>query len=178
MTLDGQVRAARAVAITAMSRTMGHGFDGGYTGSGAMLRCVLEIFGITLAILGLALAVLLLSAYFDLSQAQTPDPSSAQAHHHPPEDVPIHERFYSTWMMPDKPTASCCNNRDCYPTEVRYRNGFWEAKRREDGVYVRIPWEKVEQNRDNPDGRSHVCMPPPSGYHGDEVYCFTLGGGT
>ncbi len=25
----------------------------------------------------------------------------AQEHHHPPQDQTIHERFYSTWMMPD-----------------------------------------------------------------------------
>jgi hypothetical protein len=144
----------------------------------AKLRHVLEVCGMAVAILGLAFAVLAFSAYFELSQAQTRGEDSEHAHHHPPQDVPIHEKFYSTWMMPDRPTASCCNNRDCYPTEVRFRDGFWEAKRREDGVYVRIPWQKVEQNRDNPDGRSHVCMPPPETYRGDEVYCFSLGGGT
>jgi hypothetical protein len=119
-----------------------------------------------------AFAVLVFALSFQLSPAQAED------HHHPAADVPIHEQFYSSWMMPDKPERSCCNQRDCYPTEARYRDGFWEAKRREDGQYVRVPWEKVEQNRDNPDGRNHVCMPPPSlNYHRDEVYCFTLGGG-
>ena len=73
------------------------------------------------------------SAYFELSQAQTQQQDSAHARHHPPADIPIHEKFYSNWMMPDRPTASCCNNRDCYPTEVRFRDGFWEARRREDG---------------------------------------------
>jgi hypothetical protein len=144
----------------------------------AKLRRALEICGTALAILGLAFAVLAFSAYFELSQAQSLDGNSLHARHHPPEDVPIHEKFYSNWMMPDRPSASCCNNRDCYPTEVRFRGGFWEAKRREDGVYVRIPWEKVEQNRDNPDGRSHVCMPPPASYRDEVVYCFTLGAGT
>jgi len=144
----------------------------------AKLRRALEICGMALAILGLAVAVLAFSAYFTLSQAQTPEENSVHANHHPPQDVPLHEKFYSTWMMPDRPSASCCNNRDCYPTEVRFHDGFWEAKRREDGAYVRIPWQKVEQNRDNPDGRSHVCMPPPSSYRDDVVYCFTLGAGT
>jgi hypothetical protein len=119
-----------------------------------------------------ALAALAFASSFQLSQARAED------HHHPAADVPIHEQFYSSWMMPDKPERSCCNKRDCYPTEARYRDGFWEARRREDGQYVRVPWEKVEQNRDNPDGRNHVCMPPPSpNYYGDEVYCFALGGG-
>jgi hypothetical protein len=144
----------------------------------ARLRRALEICAMALAILGFAFAVLAFSAYFELSQAQSPDGNPAHARHHPPEDIPIHEKFYSNWMMPDRPTTSCCNNQDCYPTEVRFRDGFWEAKRREDGAYVRIPWQKIEQNRDNPDGRSHVCMPPPVSHRDDVVYCFTLGAGT
>jgi hypothetical protein len=32
----------------------------------------------------------------------------AQEHHHPPQDQTIHERFYSTWMMPDNRNMSCC----------------------------------------------------------------------
>jgi hypothetical protein len=139
----------------------------------------LAISGGTLSVLASAFAVLALSANFEFAQAQTSGENPAHAnHHHPPQDALLHEKFYSTWMMPDRPSASCCNNRDCYPTEVRFRGGFWEAKRREDGVYVRIPWEKVEQNRDNPDGRSHVCMPPPASYRDEVVYCFTLGAGT
>ncbi len=107
------------------------------------------------------------------------EPGRAQEHHHPAADAELHEKFYSTWMMPDKPERSCCNKSDCYPAEVRYQDGFWEARRREDGRYIRIPWEKIEQRRDNPDGRSHVCMPPPNrGYRDDEIFCFSLGGGT
>jgi hypothetical protein len=130
---------------------------------------VVEIAYLVLAVVVLAFSVVMLAAYFQLAQAHE--------HNHPPADVAIHEKFYSTWMMPDKPQRSCCNRQDCYPTEARYRQGFWEARRREDGQYVRIPWEKVEQHRDNPDGRNHVCMPPPSQYR-DEVFCFALGGGT
>jgi hypothetical protein len=128
---------------------------------------------VTLATLALALAILVLAGHFQLSQAQ------AQEHNHPLADAPLHEKFYSTWMMPDKPERSCCNKQDCYPTEVRYRDGFWEARRREDGRYVRVPWEKIEQRRDNPDGRSHVCMAPPArSLDGAEVFCFALGAGT
>jgi hypothetical protein len=25
-----------------------------------------------------------------------------------------------------------------------------------------VPPQKIERNRDNPDGRNHVCMPPPA----------------
>jgi hypothetical protein len=36
-----------------------------------------------------------------------------QHRHHPAADVPLHEKFYSTWYMPDQPTKSCCNKADC-----------------------------------------------------------------
>ena len=32
---------------------------------------------------------------------------------HPPQDMALHEKFYSTWRMPDNPALSCCNNADC-----------------------------------------------------------------
>jgi hypothetical protein len=45
---------------------------------------------------------------------------NAQEHRtHPTSDLPLHEKFYSTWYIPDQPTKSCCNKADCYPTEVR-----------------------------------------------------------
>jgi hypothetical protein len=138
------------------------------------LNRVLKIGGLAPVSLALVIAILMIAAFFQVSQAR------AQDHNHPAADVAIHEKFYSTWMMPDRPEVSCCNRQDCYPTEVRFREGFWEAKRREDGVYVRVPWEKVEKNRDSPDGRNHVCMPPPNhrGYLGMQVFCLALGSGT
>ena len=37
----------------------------------------------------------------------------------------------------------------------------------------------IERNRDNPDGRNHLCAPPPRAYRpSDTVYCFALGGAT
>jgi hypothetical protein len=56
--------------------------------------------------------------------------------HHPPQDQWLHEKFYSTWHMPDNPSASCCNDADCYPTEIQYIDGNIYAKRREDGKYI------------------------------------------
>src|SRR3954466_1515301 len=87
--------------------------------------------------------------------------SAVAQHRHPPQDVALHEKFYSTWYMPDNPTKSCCNKADCYPTEVSYRNGEIYALRREDRKWLRVPPEKVEHNRDNPDGRNHMGAPPP-----------------
>jgi len=105
--------------------------------------------------------------------------SGAQEHRvHPAADLPLHEKFYSTWFMPDNPAKSCCNKADCYPTEIKYVGGEVYARRREDGKYIPIPPQKVEHNRDNPDGRSHLCAPPPnSSYPADTVFCFSLGGG-
>jgi hypothetical protein len=101
-------------------------------------------------------------------------------HHHPAGlETLLHEKFYSTWFMPDEPTKSCCNKADCYPTEVKFQDGQWHARRREDGQFIPVPWKKVERNRDNPDGRNHVCMPPPtaSHYRPNTVFCFLPGAG-
>jgi hypothetical protein len=104
--------------------------------------------------------------------------TAAAQHRHPPQDEALHEKFYSTWYMPDNPTSSCCNKADCYPTEIKYVGGSVYARRREDGKYILIPPQKVERNRDNPDGRNHLCAPPPnSSYAADTVFCFSLGGG-
>ncbi|HEY0801496.1 MAG TPA: hypothetical protein VGD54_11685 [Steroidobacteraceae bacterium] len=103
----------------------------------------------------------------------------AGLHRHPPQDQLLHEKFYSTWHMPDNPSVSCCNDADCYPTEIKYVDGNIYAKRREDGKYILIPAEKVERNRDNPDGRNHLCAPPPNAVRSsDTVFCFALGGAT
>lgn len=100
-------------------------------------------------------------------------------HRHPPQDQQLHEKFYSTWRMPDHPSTGCCNNADCYPTEIKYVDGSIYAKRREDGKYIFVPPEKVEKNRDNPDGRNHLCAPPPARLSpSDTVFCFALGGAT
>ena len=101
-------------------------------------------------------------------------------HQHPPQDAATHELFYKSWMRPDNPTMSCCNKSDCYPTMARFQFGHWYAQRREDGKWLAVPPAKIEHNRDSPDGRSHLCAPPP---HLETVYeggviCFAVGGGT
>ena len=102
----------------------------------------------------------------------------AQDHRHPPQDEAIHERFYSTWFMPDNPARSCCNKADCYPTEIKIEGNNIFARRREDGKWLFIPSRKVERNRDSPDGRNHLCAPPPGAmYLPDTVFCFALGSG-
>ncbi len=98
-------------------------------------------------------------------------PGFTQTHHHDGQSLEV-DKFYSTWYQPDNPSQSCCNQTDCYPTEAYFRSGFWYARQRETGDYIQIPPLKIEQNRDNPDGRSHVCANP----HG-VVFCFIPGGG-
>lgn len=104
--------------------------------------------------------------------------------HHPPQDMPLHEKFYSTWYMPDQPTKSCCSKADCYPTDIEYRNGEIYARRREDNKFIHVPKRRIEQTyrqpRESPDGRNHICAPPPNATHypPDTVFCFTLGTGT
>jgi hypothetical protein len=107
-------------------------------------------------------------------------PAAAQEIHHHPGMSEAVDRFYSTWYMPDEPNKSCCNKQDCYPTAIKWRGGKLYARRREDGKFIRIPAAKVEHNRDNPDGRNHLCAPAPNlaAYPPDTVFCFALGGGT
>jgi hypothetical protein len=104
-------------------------------------------------------------------------PAAEAQHRHPVQDAWVHEQFYSTWRMPDRPYASCCNKGDCYPTEIRVVGGAIFAKRREDGKFIAVPAAKIERHRDNPDGRSHLCAPPPTAtaYAPDTVFCFSLG---
>jgi hypothetical protein len=108
-------------------------------------------------------------------------PAEAEEHRgHPVADLALHEKFYSTWYMPDQPSKSCCNMADCYPTEIRVQGDKIFARRREDGKWLLIPAHKVERHRDNPDGRNHMCAPPPppsASQMPDTVYCFALGGG-
>jgi hypothetical protein len=125
-----------------------------------------------------------LSAIWGLPQGAIAQDAASHEHgqverHHPPQDMVLHEKFYSTWRMPDNPTMSCCNNADCYPTDIKYLDGNIYARRREDGKYILIPPQKVEHNRDNPDGQNHLCAPPPGlSNSSDTVFCFALGGAT
>ena len=113
----------------------------------------------------IALAVLLLIA-----------PAAAQEHeHHHPTEVITGETalFYETWTMPDNPGLSCCSRRDCYATQARRQNGKVQALHRESHEWIDIPPEKVDERRDSPDGRSHLCASESK-----VVICFVLGSGT
>lgn len=107
-------------------------------------------------------------------------------HDHPAADALVHEEFYKDWKRPDNPDASCCSNKDCYPTRVKYIDGKLYMERREDKKFIYVPPNKLERDRESPDGRSHLCAPSPpgnllhgpgipSGFGSDMVFCAILG---
>lgn len=106
-----------------------------------------------------------------------------QEHEHPPEHMPLHDRFYSTWMKPGARNESCCNKQDCFPTVVRIRGTFCEAYRPlgfgtgNVSEWVKFDCQKLEENqpdgREAPDGQSHACL----SRYSDTVYCAVRGSG-
>lgn len=97
----------------------------------------------------------------------------AQEHKHGDEVITgATGKFYENWMRPDQPLISCCNRLDCAPVGgVRHVNGRLQALRTKDNVWLTIPPEKIEQNRDSPDGQSHMCSMHTT------VFCFIGGAG-
>ena len=120
------------------------------------------------------IAVLFVALMFAVVAALADEP-----HQHRPQDLDLHEKFYKTWMMPDNRAISCCHDQDCQPAEARQLpNGQWEARQEGDtGNFTPIPAKKIEQDRDSPDGRNHLCG-RRLGISADfYVYCFILGNG-
>lgn len=111
----------------------------------------------------------------------------AQEEHrgHKPEHMELHNQFYSTWMMPDNRAISCCHDEDCEPAEAHQENGVWYARKVSEAEsypeYIRIPENKVERDRDSPDGRSHICGRRYGFSNGNmsmSVFCFLPAGGS
>jgi hypothetical protein len=106
-------------------------------------------------------------------------PAMAQEGHHPSRDQAIHERFYSTWMMPQNRNVSCCHNEDCSPAEARLEDGNWIARKVGESDWAYVPPWKIEYDRDSPDGRSHLCGRHffRNGIDELTVFCFIPGAG-
>jgi hypothetical protein len=96
--------------------------------------------------------------------------------HHGHGHDQLHQ-WYSTLMRPDFPGSSCCNDKDCRPTQSRWNGSQWEAMK--DGRWITVPNEKVIVNRTSIDTRAHMCAPPSShrSYGADYVFCLVPGGG-
>lgn len=92
----------------------------------------------------------------------------AQEHRHQNETIyGATAKFYETWDRPDMPGSSCCNRSDCdVAIDVKKVQGQWWARKKGGGALISIPPEKIEQNRDSPDGQSHLCA------IGGTVICF------
>ena len=103
---------------------------------------------------------------------------------HKPEHMALHHQFYATWMMPDNRAVSCCHDEDCEPAEAYQKDGFWYARKisevYEHPEYTKIPPQKVETERDSPDGQSHICGRRYNGFAGPgmSVFCFVPGNGS
>ena len=126
--------------------------------------------------------ILILAISSAIAQEGHQQEGHQQEGHHPPQDQAIHERFYSTWMVPNNRTMSCCHEQDCSPAESRVEDGNWVARKvGGDGDWVAVPPEKIERDRESPDGRSHLCSRRVLTYKpGDEqlVLCFIPGAGS
>jgi hypothetical protein len=105
----------------------------------------------------------------------------AEEHGHPARDMEIHHKFYNTWMMPQNRTVSCCHEEDCAPAESKFENGQWLARKDSEpnAEFTPVPPERIEKERDTPDGRSHVCG-RRYGFSGGTaltIFCFLPGAG-
>lgn len=95
---------------------------------------------------------------------------AAELHDHTHEG-PV-GRFYQSWMMPDNRAVSCCHDQDCAPAEAKMENGRWFARHMGTaGDFTPIPRSKIEQDRDSPDGRNHLCA-RRDGFGSLTVFCF------
>lgn len=104
-------------------------------------------------------------------------------HKHPPQHEKLHQEFYKDWKQPPHRSRSCCNDKDCYPTPIKFEDGNHWALRREDQKWIKIDPLVLEQNqepddqRESPDFQSHACISSPDYDDGfDYVYCATIGG--
>jgi hypothetical protein len=136
------------------------------TAEGRMLRALWTII-ILVVVLAVASVWLAAKAF-----AQEP-------HKHRPQDLELHHKFYKTWMMPSNRAVSCCHDEDCRPAEARrLPNGQWEARQEGDvGSFSPVPADKVEYDRDTPDGRNHLCGRRLGIGNDFYVYCFIAGAG-
>jgi hypothetical protein len=84
--------------------------------------------------------------------------SAALAHDHGE-----HADWYRSLKVPGT-GSSCCNDRDCIPTDYRIREGLYEVP--VGFMWVAVPRSRVLKDVGNPVGRAVVCR------HGETIFCF------
>lgn len=95
----------------------------------------------------------------------------SQGHHGQGHDALHH--WYLT--LKDWKGRSCCNMKDCRPTQSRFRDQHVEVM--VDGEWTKVPAHKILPLT-SPDARTHVCSPGPgSNYPRGYIFCVVLGGG-
>jgi hypothetical protein len=94
----------------------------------------------------------------------------AQEHQHPAADVPLHDKFYSRWMMPSDRNRSCCNRQDCAPARAFFENGKWMVWSKIRRSFIEVPKSAIESEADVPMG-AHLCE------NSSGVLCFGVGTG-
>jgi hypothetical protein len=80
-----------------------------------------------------------------------------------------HQEFYS--KLTRKDGGSCCNRRDCRPTESRMTGNHYEVK--VDGEWMRVPNDTI-MHVTAPDRGAHVCAPLFIEGQKPEIYCVVL----
>lgn len=90
----------------------------------------------------------------------------AQAHPPPDADMSLAPWFRS--LKQPGTGMSCCSIADCRQTDVRVRNGQYQAL--VEGQWQPVPPNVVLRRTDNPTGRAVVCYTP---YFG--IMCFIKG---
>lgn len=98
--------------------------------------------------------------------------ASAQEGHHG-HGHSTHHSWYEG--LTDNQGASCCNNRDCRPTEHR-ANADGTIEVMVDGRWMTVPPETILK-KSAPDLGSHVCATPPVPWQPTKILCVVLGNG-
>ena len=98
--------------------------------------------------------------------------ASAQEGHHGQGHETYHSWYESLY---DRMGNSCCNDRDCRPTDHR-TNAEGDHEVMVDGSWMKVPPETILK-KSAPDLGSHVCATPPVPWHPTKILCVVLGNG-
>ncbi|MEW6767961.1 MAG: hypothetical protein AB1342_08015 [Pseudomonadota bacterium] len=90
----------------------------------------------------------------------------------PPDNAdPAMAPWFKSLRQPET-GAECCSISDCRPAEVRHDNQGYEVRIDQSWnisavFWLRVPAERILENRDNPTGKAVLCFTPEAG-----ILCF------